>query len=63
MRVQEPYFSAELKTYWASGNRELRPYCFVQPKTAQQVSAVLKIIGAANERYQGSCPFAVRSGG
>lgn len=43
-------------TYWSIGAR-LEPACIVRPKTAEEVSTVIKSLVAANEK------FAVRSGG
>ncbi|KAK8028258.1 hypothetical protein PG991_005314 [Apiospora marii] len=51
---------AELSHYWSKSLAELRPACVVQPATAAQVAAVVRVLNYGNHT---SVRFAVKSGG
>ena len=51
---------AELSHYWSKSLAELRPACVVQPATAAQVAAVIRVLSHENHT---SVRFAVKSGG
>ncbi|KAK7956316.1 uncharacterized protein PG986_005538, partial [Apiospora aurea] len=51
---------AELRHYWSKSLADLRPACVVQPVTAAQVAAVVRVL---NHRNHTSVRFAVKSGG
>lgn len=51
---------SELSHYWSKSLAELRPACVVQPATAAQVAAVVRVLNHANHA---SVRFAVKSGG
>ncbi|KAK7958429.1 FAD-linked oxidoreductase [Apiospora saccharicola] len=51
---------AELSHYWSKSLAELRPTCVVQPTTAAQVAAVIRVL---NHHNHTSVRFAVKSGG
>lgn len=51
-------YTYETQQYWSTTLREVDPACIVQPVSAQDVSAVVKILN----KYP-SVPFATRSGG
>jgi len=51
-----PSFANNLDTYW-SNTAKLTPACIVCPRSAQEVSLVIKTLAAAQQ------PFALRSGG
>ncbi|KAM0558281.1 hypothetical protein ACHAPJ_004975 [Fusarium lateritium] len=49
-------FSARQESYW-SNSAKIKPACIVQPRTPEEVAAVVKALAAAGQK------FAVRSGG
>jgi FAD/FMN-containing dehydrogenase len=53
-------YEASLSSYF-DGKSRLTPNCIVQPKTAEEVSTVVKVLTAAS--LLKPCQFAVRSGG
>ncbi|KAM0244934.1 hypothetical protein ACHAP5_005841 [Fusarium lateritium] len=47
----------QANNYWSERQAEVHPQCFVTPKTAKDVSAIMKILTSMNT------PFSVKSGG
>ncbi|KAM0281086.1 hypothetical protein ACHAPQ_011531 [Fusarium lateritium] len=47
----------QANNYWSERQAEVHPQCFVTPKTAKDVSAIMKILTSKNT------PFSVKSGG
>ncbi|KAF2431252.1 putative FAD dependent oxidoreductase [Tothia fuscella] len=50
-------YNVTLKDYWSTACSALKPSCILLPRSAQQVSDILKVLGQNDE------PFAVKSGG
>jgi FAD/FMN-containing dehydrogenase len=50
-------YNLTVKDYWSTGCAALKPSCVLLPRSAQQVSNIVKILHANNES------FAVKSGG
>ena len=53
----DPSFAERQSSYWSCVVRSLEPACIVQPRSAQEVSSVVRALVASG------IPFAVRSGG
>lgn len=51
-------YKAEMQDYWSYACVEARPYCIVQPRSAEQVSTAVKILNKYPQAV-----FAVKSGG
>ncbi|KAI3317208.1 hypothetical protein HD806DRAFT_394730 [Xylariaceae sp. AK1471] len=65
-----PRYSASLGSYYSLQASAVHPDCIVSPRTAQDVSAAIRILTtttvstqAASPSSSGGCQFAVRSGG
>ncbi|KAF6803041.1 FAD binding domain-containing protein [Colletotrichum sojae] len=54
-------YTESTSTYYSSENRRLRPYCIVQPRSTEHVSAAVRALGGVSGA--GSWDIAVRSGG
>lgn len=54
-----PAYNARLSSYFALQASSVQPLCFVTPRTASDVSAVVRLLAAD----PASCSFAIRSGG
>lgn len=54
-------FESRLDSYFDVKQQSIRPSCIVQPRTAEDVSVVIKTLIAASSAK--SCKFAIRSGG
>lgn len=50
-------YNLTVKDYWSTGCSALKPSCVLLPRSAQQVSDIVKILKQNNE------PFSVKSGG
>ncbi|KAF2171898.1 hypothetical protein M409DRAFT_50514 [Zasmidium cellare ATCC 36951] len=50
-------YTALQSGYWSSFQRDVEPFCFLEPTTPQDVAQILKILKGLG------CPFAVKSGG
>jgi FAD/FMN-containing dehydrogenase len=50
-------YNLTVKDYWSTGCAALKPSCVLLPRSAQQVSNIVKILRANNEE------FAIKSGG
>lgn len=63
-------YNATLSSYFSLQAAAIRPQCFVTPTTSADVSAVIGTLtadistnGSTSDICNGSCPFAIRSGG
>ncbi|KAF1985896.1 FAD binding domain-containing protein [Aulographum hederae CBS 113979] len=56
-RPGEPFYNDNQDKYWSAENSRTKPTCILSPKSAAEVSAVLKVIASSNDT------FAVKSGG
>lgn len=54
---RSPDYNRTVSDYWSTGCSALKPACVLLPRSAQQVSDILKILRTNNE------PFSVKSGG
>lgn len=53
----DPEFAARQSSYWSNTAKAVTPSCIARPRSAQEVSAAIRALAAAD------LPFAVRSGG
>ena len=56
-------YQNEKDSYWTLSESSINPGCFVQPSNAEDVAAVVKILGSATFKNEPRCKFAIRSGG
>ncbi|KAI0753246.1 FAD binding domain-containing protein [Daedaleopsis nitida] len=60
IRMDNPFdaaFNSENSEYWSAGCTNLKPACIIKPTTAEEMSAVVKVLNKNNET------FTVKSGG
>ena len=60
----EPYRES-IQSYWSAQEADVHPSCVVQPRSASELSAAVKVLAQANldSKFGADSQFAVRSGG